>query len=308
MPRRRYCILCLRGAKPHQEGLAWEPLAWALPTLTCCPMHGMPLHFASNEWKGLAEIDEPNQDRFIQQERRSNLEPWLRAESLKLMAFCAAEPNHLVSDGAAQLFLNTYIQHRHMALADFCQLTGLPYGNIGRQMAGTTGITLKMVFVIAQRLALSPIEILAEPVEAAKNDSLFCIADHGEIAALHGTHPHKDRRVHKALLGEIRVMLASKRSLPSFRSVCHKRGVSTGFARHRMPLEAAEFNARRRRELMAERCKRRRQAISVAKQALRIEPSRSSLKRTEQRLRKKTGLSKRLLSAALRGAQAMVAS
>jgi hypothetical protein len=65
-----------------------------------------------------------------------------------------------------------------------------------------------------------------------------------------------------------------------------------------------EYLARRRRESIAERMRLRKDASRVADQALRGMSGAVSLKRTEQILRKKTGLAKHILSPALKRALA----
>jgi len=302
---RRYCPQCVNEMKCHEGGIIWEPLVWSLSSLTCCPIHNEPLHFACSERGELVERQSELPD-CLRHDRRDNCEDWQRAESLKLAAFCAEDPDDQVTKDAPKVFLNTYMQYRSMALADFCQITGLPYGNLKRQTEGKIGFTLRTVFKIAQRLALSPTDVLAEPVETARKDSLFSVANHGDDAAtsaLPDMRRNHAKQVYGELLKDIQNLLASDPLLPSLRSVCHARGVSTGYARYRMPKDVAEFMARHQREAMAQHMKRWKEATDAAKAALAEAGScRPSLKRTERLLREKTGLPKHLLSPALREA------
>jgi hypothetical protein len=88
--------------------------------------------------------------------------------------------------------------------------------------------------------------------------------------------------VRDELLFVIQALLASSQPLPPLAHVCHARGLSTGFARYRLPIEVKEFLKRRRRERSAARLIRRSEATQVANEALRASEGVGNLKRTEE--------------------------
>lgn len=295
--KRRHCLECVREMKLSEDLPLGEPLIWTLATISTCPVHGTRLEIADGvAWHG------PD---AYPSDRPSKYECWQVSESMKLLEFCSAEPLNQVITNAPQVFLSAFIRQRHLALADFVQLTGLPYGNLKRQIDGRLRVSLKTLFAMAQRLALSPLDILADPLGAARSETLFSIADHArEVteSAKAGKHPHHAKQVYEQLKVDMTELLASDKALPALRTVCHSRGVSTGFARYRMSDIANKYQARRCRESIAERTRLRKDASRAAEQALRGMNGAVSLKRTEQMLRKKTGLAKHILSPALRRA------
>lgn len=301
-PKRRYCPLCVEEMKCSETAIVWEPLVWTLPMLTCCPVHDEPLYFASNE-RGELDTLKDHLSPYPLRERRDRHEDWCYAESLRLMAFCAEDPEDFVINDAPKAFLNTYMQSRNMGLADFCQITGLPYGNFKRHATGEMKFTLRTVFGVAQRLALSPTSLLAEPVETALSEGLFSLAEHAINVATSATpcrRPMHDKQVYSELLGDMQRLLASKQPLPSLRSICHARGVSTGYARHALSTQVAEFIARRLQEASDRRMRLKLEAkAAVAAARGESETSATGLKRTERVLREKTGLPKHLLMSAL---------
>lgn len=301
---RRYCPLCLIEMK-NTDGVIWEPLHWSLSTLACCVVHDVALQFSESKWLDLKFPDEIEWSSHFSLRNEESYTKWLCEESLKLLRFCVVDPEDFVREDAIRLFLNTYMRSNHLELADFCQITGLPYGNLKRQTAGTLGFTLKTIFNIAQRLALSPVDIFADPIGIARQNVLFSVADHAhevEASTVPVSHPHHSTQVRDELLFVIQALLASSQPLPPLAHVCHARGLSTGFARYRLPIEVKEFLKRRRRERSEGRLIRRSEATQVANEALRDSEGVGNLKRTEEKLRKQTGLPKHLLLPALRTA------
>lgn len=299
---RRYCPRC-KQEMAEDEVADWEPLAWGLATLTCCVKHDIPLEIAPSEWHKLGQLADPRLRSYLVTARRGDDGAWCKEESRKLLRFCASDPTNLVREGAPRLFLNTYLQVRHLQIADFCQVTGLPRGNLSRQMTGELSFTLRSVFGVAECLAVSPTDIFEDPVAVAEEVTLLNIPDHGpELSRSHAAHPHHSVDVYRSLKRELLALLQSSDPLPPLTQVCHARGVSTGFARHRMPAEVRDYHRRRRGEMLKQRQELRTRASQVAQEGIKKSSGRLSLKRTERELRAQTGLPKHLLLPALQKA------
>jgi hypothetical protein len=224
------------------------------------------------------------------------------AESLKILAHSYDHPGELAQTDAIPHFLNACMEHRGLQFRDMMVLTRIDHGNLQMYLDGHKAMTLKTVVALAQQLAVSPVDIFFSPHLAATSTLLFDESAHARDATRHlskNSHPHRSKAILSRLRHQLKELLSSTAPLPSFKQLCLKEGVSTGYVRYRFPTESAAYMRRRSREgLHAYKC-RRREALTCARQFVARHGVPRSLRKAEQTLRAETGLSKALLERAL---------
>lgn len=300
-PKRRFCQICAVEMMGVDSGVLWEPMIWSMATIARCPVHGQPLTEADHQWRNLNPAVHDHVAIRSGKLPMPDIEQWRYVETIRLFDYCSVEPENFTSNDSPSTFIREFLMRHGMSLADFSKHVGIGWGSIERKMHGEQGTSLKVVFNLAQKLAVSPVDILSNPVETVRQMPLFDLpCDVGK-----GLEAH--RNIHPAQTGDLLVMdlrqlLASDKELPPLELVCRARGVSSGFARHNMPNEVSSFMKRRWSENGRRAANRRHQAYVVAREALNdpIDPDASvSIKRTEKALRMKSGLPKHLLLRAL---------
>lgn len=299
--KRRFCQMCTVEMSGIGGGVLWEPMIWSMATIARCPVHGQPLTEASHQWRNLDLAVHDHVAARSSKLPMPDLEQWRYVETMRLFDYCAVAPENFTSKDSPSTFIREFLIRHGMSLANFSKHVGIAWGGIERKMHGEQGTSLKVIFNLAQKLALSPVDILSNPVEAARQMPLFDLpCDVGK-----GLEAH--RNIHPAqtcdlLVMDLRQLIASEKELPPLEMVCRARGVSPGFARHSMPNEVSSFMKRRWRENGIRAANRRHHAYVVAHEALTDpdDPDASvSIKRTEKALRLRSGLPKHLLLRAL---------
>lgn len=301
-PARRFCPDCVSAMQANISNTVAEPLLWNLSPICCCPIHRRSLVVAGSEWQRPLEDRQPGIPSFS---RWDPYESWRIAEAMKLLTYSIDRPKQLAQTNAPLQFLRAFMKHRHLHLCDLAQLTGCPHGNLQRQLEGTLRMSLKTVFALAQRLALSPVDILFDPEITATPASLFDESIHAREVATHvprTSHPRRPKTVLAEMQHRLKTLLDSTAPLPPFKSVCLSAGVSTGYVWHRLPAASAAYRKRRKRECAHRRTCRKKEAEAHARQLIAAEGIPSNLRRMEGALRVKTGLSKNLLERALKSA------
>lgn len=298
---RKTCSKCLEDFN-RDEGLRnFEPLIWSLATIDFCPIHKVPLQ------KALQARKDPFLSKYLSERRAARAwnpyEAWRAKETLALVSYCADSNSVDAVPHAPRVFLNEYMAARDLKIADFVQLTGACYGNLKRQLEGVSGVALKTVFEIAQSLAISPLNILIDPVDTARSNSLFDIRDHAQEVRKDlpkESHIHHPISVQQELYVRMTTLLSRSDPLPSLRHVCHQLHVSTGFARHHLKVEVNEYLKRRKSETARSSWARRRAVREevgrhVAKNRMGL-----CIKKSEKIIRDRTHLPKHLLLEELR--------
>jgi len=299
---RRFCPDCVLAMQANTSDTIAEPLLWSLGPISCCPIHHRSLAVAESEWHRRLEDSQPEMPSFS---RWDAYEPWRIAEALKLLAFGSEHPELSAQKNAPVQFLRAFMRHRQFQLCDLVQLTGCPHGNLQRQLEGTLRMSLKTIFAFAQQLALSPVDILFDSEATAAPTSLFDESVHAREVAAHiprASHPRRPKTMLAQMQHRLKTLLDSSLPLPSFKSVCHAAGVSTGYVRHKLPTASATYQKRRIRECAHRRTCRKKEAEARARQIIATEGIPSNLRKTERALRDETGLSKNLLEHALKSA------
>jgi hypothetical protein len=302
---RRYCRLCIeRMAEDAAHGI-WEPLLWSMATISFCPIHKIPLDIATHGWKPL--IAAPRKSRSTTGNRQYDDQSWSTHETLRILAFCADDPERLVPENSPSQFIAEYITAHGLDMSSFSKITGLSPTSVNRKVYDGQRTTLAGVFRIARALAICPLAILADPLDTAREASLFKVpGDSGRVRAPDYPSRFRGPSVHRQLLADIVSLLSSASQLPPFDSVCRARGVTPGFARHRMPIEVSQYVTRRDRELRLARERRRDLAYRVAHEALGGVTDLAevrSFKAIERMLRARTSLPKHLLERSLQKAR-----
>lgn len=303
--KRRYCKSCLAQLLMRGNTPLWEPLIWSLATVSCCPLHERPLDIADSQWRKFHPNDLKLSESQTKRNRADYLERWKIGETRKLIDYCSKEPASFTIENAPEIFISEFIRLQRMSPLEFSKKVGLGYTSVTLKISRTQKTSLSSVFFIAQRLAISPVDILDDPMVAAGQGSLFDISSANEIntpCLEAGRRPHALTKCHQ-LRDDLHLLLASPDPVPSLASVCHARGVSTGYARYRIPAVTIEYLTRYARDQNLRREQRRVEAHRVARMALLECLSHSgnaSLKKVEQVTRSRTGLPKHVLAAALR--------
>jgi hypothetical protein len=299
--KRRFCQRCAVKMIGIDSGVLWEPMIWSMATITRCPIHGQPLAEASHQWKGFDLIVRNHVATKSSPSSMPDLERWRYVETMRLIDYCSIAPDDFTPKDSPSMFIHEFLVRREMSMLDFSKHVGIGTAGIERKVHSEQGTSLKVVFNLAQKLAVSPVDILSNPVEAARQISLFELPkDMGtSLVTKRNLHPSKTSDL---LRMDIRQLLASEKELTPFEMVCRARGVSPGFARHNMPNEFSSFMKRRWREIGQRNANRRYRAYAIAREALTDpdDPDASvSIKRTEKALRARSGLPKHLLLRAL---------
>lgn len=301
-PSRRFCPDCVLSMQANISNTIAEPLLWSLSPITCCPIHCRMLAVAASEWNRSLEDGQPGMPLFS---RWDSYESWRIAEAMKLLTYSDDHPKQLAQVNAPLQFLRAFMRYRHLQLSDLVELTECPYGNLQRQLEGALRMSLKTIFAFAQKLALSPVDILFDPEAAAVPMSLFDEGTHAREVAAHvprTSRPRRPRTVLAEMQLRLKALLDSTTPLPPFKSVCLSAGVSTGYVRHRLPTASAAYRKRRIRECAHRRACRRKEAEAHAWQFVATKGIPPNLRQTGRNLRDETGLSKSLIERALRSA------
>jgi len=295
-PSRRSCPECTKEFNKTFGKDVFEPLLWAMATVTFCPIHRVPLRALAHR-QPTSPIEAWLADRQLNA-KWSSYEQWRLNETIALLSFCSEAKATEVTADAVRLFLTQYMELRGLAIADFAQLTSFPYGNLKRHIEGINAFTLTTVFAVGQRLAISPVSILSDPREAAKSTSLFDIRNHAsceDASAPRISHAHHSSSLPDILRARIINLLSRDDPLPPLISICLALNVSTGYARHHLGSEVAMYLKRRRSEARKARIARLREATKEVRRVIKTNGTITSIKRTEKAIRSRTHLPKHLL-------------
>ncbi len=299
--KRRYCGMCASEMRVDDEQPLWEPLIWSLATVGRCPLHGRFLDQAGHQWKSFDSLHIAPGTVRLRRGTVPHLEQWRIAETSSLIDYCSTEPMALTVENAPTVFIAEFMAQHRLSVLEFAKRTGFGYTSIERKLGGAQKTSLTSVFSLAQRLAMSPIDILSDPISTARQTSLFDFS--GDI----DRYPENRKKAHPAvtrdlLVSDLRRLLASSSALPPLELVCRARGVSTGFARHSMPGEVSSYTIRRFGEIGERRNRCHERARRLAEEAL-TDPDDPdailSMKRTEKKLRAVSGMPKHVLQQAL---------
>lgn len=305
--KRRYCQKCVMQMEKSSDQPIWEPLVWSVATIARCPSHGTPLRYAVNQWKDLER-----EERWIaprpQIKGLAWQDEWHIIETVKLVRFCSSHPEQLTTDHAPTKFISGIMNQRGMTSSELAARTGFSKANLDRKILNAQQTTLGALFIIAERFAVSPVDILEDPYGAVRQASLFDPLDGDHVGVYRSVRGRKirGRNVFDNIQAHLRKILASRDPVPSFASVCRSWGVSTGFVRYGLPEETCRYTARRSIEQARRRLDRRERAYRLARDALTdgqgdAAPS-MGLKRVVRQLRESSGMPKHLLARALRDA------
>ena len=303
--QRRYCNECVHNLMRDESQPRWEPLIWSLATISCCPIHGEPLFATTEEWEAVDVLHGSKVDVMRDGKTRNWCEDWRLAETFKLISYCSHEPTSFTVGDALSIFLISFMKLRQLSIPQLSKVLPFDSGNIRRVIESGQKMGLDKLFALAQRVAISPADILDDPGGSARQDALLGISEH--IDEITETAVFRRRRrshalAYDLLLSDMRNLMVNRHPLPSLRSICHARGVSTGFARYRMPDLTERYQARRSKERLDEYARKIERARQVARKAVQVPGRKINLKRLEQELRAETGLPKHLLAHVLKEA------
>jgi hypothetical protein len=193
-----------------------------------------------------------------------------------------------------------------ISVLEFSKILGWNGMAISRKISGIDRTCLRTVFELANTLAISPTDILGDPIGAAQQRSLFelseCDAHSAKTRQAHNAINSRRAMIYDRLISCIRDLLENDDPLPPFVKVCRAHGVSTGYVRYHLPVESRRFLQRRCGEVVRLRKRRKNEAYVVARRAIADRARLGfpiSLKSIEKQLRLATGLPKHLLTTAL---------
>jgi hypothetical protein len=304
--QRRYCMSCLRNFLDRDDGIVWEPLIWSLATITCCPLHGVPLHALRRAWSEVRPSKGDDIAHLPDGKAFNSREDWRVSESCRLVAFCASDPFCVTPHNSPSVFINEYMKVNRLSVLMFSKIMGWSQIAIHRKIGGKEHTCLRTVFELADSLAVSPTNILSDPIGAARQLSLFSPSEQRTPVSSdkHARSILRSQRemTYDQFSSDLSMLLKCNKPLPPFSKLCRAHGVSTGYARYHFPEEASRYLVRRSAEVKKRRRLRTREAYALAHQAILDDAQRYAsvnLKAIEKNLRDVSGLPKHLLSMAL---------
>lgn len=246
--RRRWCPICYA----QHEDILVEPLAWWIPQITHCPMHGARLidrctrcGSHQRDWRVGAARKLCIKCGFALKVRdsirnvRTPWEVWCQSQMLRVLEHIATPASEDISPDAVKTFIKKVIP---ISSAVGCRTP------LGReiQKLRAQGNRWSTIFEMAALWGTTPLDILVRPDEAV-SPSLFEPDIHTPRPPRRRAFNRSGYRLCERALRKL-LTLPSATTLPSLRSMCLEYNVSiSSFYRNHPELCASYTNERRRR-------------------------------------------------------------